>query len=191
MHDATPAPASEAQPDDAELDDDFDAELEDDDLYDQLMANTTLPEPPHPINWYLLTADEAEAEWLALNQWVDQAPPHLRPSCSGHPATLVPPSRTGVGTLGAASALDSELRSRARRFRADRVAHRFPARSRPSPLLDRHLRHPPQLRPPNPAGHLAGRNPASTHRRRTDPRPGRRLRRVRRGRCTSAARHRG
>ncbi|MGK0741859.1 hypothetical protein ACSHWG_08255 [Leucobacter sp. Z1108] len=86
MHDATPAPASEAQPDDAELDDDFDAELEDDDLYDQLMANTTLPEPPHPINWYLLTADEAEAEWLALNQWVDQ----LRRTY-GLPVAVIPP----------------------------------------------------------------------------------------------------
>ncbi len=28
-------------------------------------------EPPHPINWNLLTADEAEAEWLELNGWVN------------------------------------------------------------------------------------------------------------------------
>lgn len=30
-----------------------------------------LPEPPHPINWNLLSADEAEAEWLELNAWVN------------------------------------------------------------------------------------------------------------------------
>ncbi|GAB3129141.1 hypothetical protein [Glaciibacter psychrotolerans] len=31
----------------------------------------SLPEPPHPINWNLLTADEAETEWLELNAWVN------------------------------------------------------------------------------------------------------------------------
>ena len=30
-----------------------------------------LPEPPHPINWNLLTASEAETEWLELNAWVN------------------------------------------------------------------------------------------------------------------------
>ncbi|MGN6761789.1 MAG: hypothetical protein ACTHJI_10730, partial [Leifsonia sp.] len=30
-----------------------------------------LPEPPHPINWNLLTADEAEGAWLELNQWIN------------------------------------------------------------------------------------------------------------------------
>ncbi len=30
-----------------------------------------IPEPPHPVNWNLLTADEAEEEWLALNKWVN------------------------------------------------------------------------------------------------------------------------
>lgn len=29
------------------------------------------PEPPHPINWNLLTAVEAETEWLELNAWVN------------------------------------------------------------------------------------------------------------------------
>lgn len=27
-------------------------------------------EPPHPVNWNLLSADDLEAEWLALNDWV-------------------------------------------------------------------------------------------------------------------------
>ena len=28
-------------------------------------------EPPHPINWNLLTANDAEIEWLELNRWVN------------------------------------------------------------------------------------------------------------------------
>jgi hypothetical protein len=45
-----------------------------------------LPEPPHPINWDLLTADEAEAEWLELNSWVNW----LRRTY-GLPSTVIPP----------------------------------------------------------------------------------------------------
>lgn len=43
-------------------------------------------EPPHPINWNLLTADEAEAEWIELNRWVNW----LRRTY-GLPASVVPP----------------------------------------------------------------------------------------------------
>lgn len=63
-----------------------DDEFDDDDRYDALLAGESLPEPPRPINWYLLTAPEAEAEWLDLNQWVDQ----LR-RAYGLPASVVPP----------------------------------------------------------------------------------------------------
>ncbi len=45
-----------------------------------------IPEPPHPINWNLLTSEEAEAEWLELNRWVDW----LRRTY-GLPASVVPP----------------------------------------------------------------------------------------------------
>lgn len=45
-----------------------------------------LPEPPHPINWNLLTADEAETEWLELNVWVNW----LRRTY-GLPASVIPP----------------------------------------------------------------------------------------------------
>lgn len=38
---------------------------------DSALTDGLLAEPPHPINWNLLTADEAEAEWLELNRWVD------------------------------------------------------------------------------------------------------------------------
>lgn len=43
-------------------------------------------EPPRPINWNLLTADEAEAEWLDLNAWVNW----LR-ATYGLPPTVLPP----------------------------------------------------------------------------------------------------
>jgi hypothetical protein len=33
-------------------------------------ADTDDDQPLGPINWNLLTADEAEAEWLDLNAWV-------------------------------------------------------------------------------------------------------------------------
>lgn len=29
------------------------------------------PEPPRPINWNLLTAEEAQVEWLELNAWIN------------------------------------------------------------------------------------------------------------------------
>lgn len=43
-------------------------------------------EPPHPVNWNLLSADDLEQEWLALNRWVDW----LRHTY-GLPASVVPP----------------------------------------------------------------------------------------------------
>lgn len=43
-------------------------------------------EPLHPINWNLLTAEEAEAEWLDLNAWVNW----LR-ATYGLPPTVIPP----------------------------------------------------------------------------------------------------
>jgi hypothetical protein len=55
------------------------------DPYDELDGQWT-PEPPHPVNWNLLTADEAEAEWIELNRWVNW----LRRTY-GLPASVVPP----------------------------------------------------------------------------------------------------
>ncbi|WP_114907009.1 hypothetical protein [Ornithinimicrobium murale] len=43
-------------------------------------------EPPHPVNWNLLNADDLEAEWLALNDWVAW----LRRTY-GLPASVLPP----------------------------------------------------------------------------------------------------
>lgn len=57
-------------------------EMNDDGYDDPLIA-----EPPHPINWNLLNADDAEVEWLELNRWVDW----LRHTY-GLPASVIPPA---------------------------------------------------------------------------------------------------
>ncbi|MGN6162304.1 MAG: hypothetical protein ACTHOG_11465, partial [Marmoricola sp.] len=54
--DITPNPTEPAEPAD-DIEDALDGPL--------------IPEPPHPINWNLLTSDEAETEWLELNAWVN------------------------------------------------------------------------------------------------------------------------
>lgn len=46
----------------------------------------SLPDPPRPINWNLLSADDAEFEWLELNAWVNW----LRRTY-GLPASIIPP----------------------------------------------------------------------------------------------------
>lgn len=90
MSDTTPpAPGPEpAEPSDLpELDA---PEPDEDDLFDDDLppaASSTLPEPPHPVNWNLLGADDAEQEWLALNEWVTW----LRRTY-GLPASVVPPA---------------------------------------------------------------------------------------------------
>ncbi|MGO0577802.1 hypothetical protein [Ornithinimicrobium panacihumi] len=49
-------------------------------------AGPMLDEPPGPINWNLLSADDAEAAWLELNQWVNW----LRKTY-GLSASVIPP----------------------------------------------------------------------------------------------------
>lgn len=43
-------------------------------------------EPLRPLNWNLLTGDEAESEWLDLNAWV-----HWLRTTYGLPPTVIPP----------------------------------------------------------------------------------------------------
>lgn len=45
-----------------------------------------LPDPPRPINWDLLSADEAQTAWVELDAWVDW----LRRTY-GLPAAIIPP----------------------------------------------------------------------------------------------------
>jgi hypothetical protein len=56
-----------------------------DDAFDELNG-PLIAEPPHPVNWNLLTAEEAETEWIELNRWVNW----LRRTY-GLPASVVPP----------------------------------------------------------------------------------------------------
>ncbi|WP_150462981.1 hypothetical protein [Nesterenkonia ebinurensis] len=65
-------------------------EVDDEDLVpDDVLVSDDVPEtpePPHPVNWNLLTADELEDEWLALDRWVKW----LR-TTYGLPASVIPP----------------------------------------------------------------------------------------------------
>ena len=59
------------------------------DLDDEEMLegeNEEDPGPPHPVNWYLLRADELEKEWYALNRWVETTR-----RTYGLPASVIPP----------------------------------------------------------------------------------------------------
>lgn len=73
MDEYTPEPD---EPDHLDSDDDPGVESAADDV----------AEPPHPVNWNLLSADDLEIEWLALNDWVAW----LRRTY-GLPASVVPP----------------------------------------------------------------------------------------------------
>ena len=71
-------------PDDATAADVPEADLDEtDEGYDEPM----IAEPPHPINWNLLSAEDAEVEWLELNRWVDW----LRHTY-GLPVAVIPPA---------------------------------------------------------------------------------------------------
>lgn len=56
---------------------------------DEITAETAGDEAdvPHPVNWRTLSAEDAEYEWLALNEWVDW----LRREF-GLPASIIPPA---------------------------------------------------------------------------------------------------
>lgn len=74
MSDYTPEP-DPTEPDPAEPD-----------YFDAVAGSGHLVEPPHPVNWNLLSAHDLEQEWLALNRWVDW----LR-TTYGLPASVIPP----------------------------------------------------------------------------------------------------
>ncbi|MGP5390319.1 hypothetical protein [Glutamicibacter arilaitensis] len=52
----------------------------------QAASAPELDEPPGPINWNLLLADDAEEAWLELNQWVNWVRRTF-----GLPASVIPP----------------------------------------------------------------------------------------------------
>ncbi|MBB1515857.1 hypothetical protein H5398_07725 [Tessaracoccus sp. MC1679] len=71
-------------PDDPDTPDDFDEPHDEGPSFDPTAMS--LPDPPRPINWNLLSADDAEVEWLELNAWVNW----LRRTY-GLPASVIPP----------------------------------------------------------------------------------------------------
>jgi hypothetical protein len=79
-----PPEASNDRPYDWANDPDSGLEPEPDEITAQPMGDET--DVPHPVNWRTLTAEDAEYEWLALNEWVDW----LRHDF-GLPASIIPP----------------------------------------------------------------------------------------------------
>ena len=77
-------------------------EMDEPDVFDgpPRVTNADMPEPPHPVNWNLLTAHELEQEWLALNRWVDW----LRRTY-GLTVAVVPPFWTPSGPVSACDIL--------------------------------------------------------------------------------------
>ena len=70
-----------------ELDEPEPALLDDDESEEQMRLDVGfVAEPPHPVNWNLLTADEARDEWGELDKWVTW----LRHTY-GLPSSVIPP----------------------------------------------------------------------------------------------------
>ncbi|MGI8493620.1 MAG: hypothetical protein ACR2NJ_12885 [Acidimicrobiales bacterium] len=83
MSDQPPEPPSD-RPNDWANDPDGSLEPEPDEITAETAADET--DVPHPVNWRTLTGEDAEYEWLALNEWVDW----LRHEF-GLPASIIPP----------------------------------------------------------------------------------------------------
>lgn len=84
MSDQTPEPPSNPPYDWAADPDSTDREPEPDEITAQAAGDES--DVPHPVNWRTLTAEDAEYEWLALNEWVDW----LRHEF-GLPTSIIPP----------------------------------------------------------------------------------------------------
>jgi hypothetical protein len=90
MSDHTPEPPSNRpydwanDPDNDDLEPD--PEPEPDEITADIAGDDIETDVPRPVNWRTLTAEDAEYEWLALNEWVDW----LRHEY-GLPASIIPP----------------------------------------------------------------------------------------------------
>ncbi|GAB3924365.1 hypothetical protein GCM10027613_35880 [Microlunatus endophyticus] len=71
----------------ADPDSGLESEPEPDEITAETADDATETDVPHPVNWRALTAEDAEYEWLALNEWVDW----LRHEF-GLPASIIPPA---------------------------------------------------------------------------------------------------
>lgn len=137
----------------------FNGAVFDDDAFDELGA-PLVAEPPHPVNWNLLTAEEAETEWIELNRWVNW----LRRTY-GLPASIIPPfwhrHPELVWELSALhlhwlSAYDPDQHGSAP------FGWHWPLRRRPQPppRLGHYLRHSARPRPSHPRTAWPGELPA-------------------------------
>ena len=86
MSDQTPKPPNQPPYDWANDPNNDDLEPEPDEITAETTSDETETDVPHPVNWRTLTAEDAEYEWLALNEWVDW----LRHDF-GLPASIIPP----------------------------------------------------------------------------------------------------
>lgn len=86
MSNQTPKPPSHP-PYDWASDPDSGLEPEPDEITAETADDATETDVPHPVNWRTLTAEDAEYEWLALNEWVDW----LRHEF-GLPGSIIPPA---------------------------------------------------------------------------------------------------
>lgn len=118
-------------------------------------ARFDIPEPPHPINWNLLTANDLEAELLELNRWVDW----LRHTY-GLPASVIPPCwHRHPELLWELSALHLHwlrLRPRPERLGTAGLASRLRRRPSPPPGLGGDIRNPSGPGPTHTPDELAG-----------------------------------
>lgn len=87
MSDQTPKPPSHPPYDWAsDPDSGLEPEPEPDEITAETAGDESETDVPHPVNWRTLTAEDAEYEWLALNELVDW----LRHEF-GLPASIIPP----------------------------------------------------------------------------------------------------
>jgi hypothetical protein len=87
MSDQSPEPPSNPPYDWATDPGNTDLEPEPEAITAETAGDETETDVPHPVNWRTLTAEDAEYEWLALNEWVDW----LRHEF-GLPASIIPPA---------------------------------------------------------------------------------------------------
>jgi hypothetical protein len=88
MSDQTPEPPNQPPYDWAnDPDSGLEPEPEPEAITAETSGDETETDAPHPISWRTLTAEDAEYEWLALNEWVDW----LRHEF-GLPASIIPPA---------------------------------------------------------------------------------------------------
>ena len=113
-----------------------------------------VPEPPHPVNWNLLTASDLEAELLELNRWVDwlRHTYGLPPASYRRTGTVIPNSS---GSCPRCTCTGCAPTTRAERVRAAGLAPRLRRCPRSPSRLGSGVRHSARPGPPDSPDELA------------------------------------